>query len=178
MRDRVVSEMGLGASVDPKICEPVRDAAVSYLAIPTSSADTYKAVSKDNLTAVTVELVESTAHARDRVSRNVELRGRCQDMTMSVSGVSVKTKVTPLDANVDAAQSSASALSGSVLGAPLKAVLVQASLGNAVVTVSHFDSDFLVTGDMDGSRVSSEDLEREATSVANQVLNNLRQRVA
>ena len=59
MRDRAVSELGLDANVDPKICEPVRDAAVSYLAVPAMSADSFKAVSEDNLTAVTVELVDS-----------------------------------------------------------------------------------------------------------------------
>lgn len=178
LRDRAVSELGLGASVDPKICEPVRDAAVSYLAVPTTSADSYKAVSRDNLTAVTVELAESAEQARERVAENIKLQGRCQDMTMSVSGVSVRTQVAPLDADVDALQSSASLVSGSVLGAPLKTVLVQASVGNAVVTVSHFDSDFLITGNDGKSRMPADELEREATSVANQVLHNLRDHAA
>lgn len=65
-----------------------------------------------------------------------------------------------------------------MLGAPLKTVLVQASLGNAVVTVAHFDSDFLVTGDMNSQRMPAEDLEREATDVANEVLHNLREHAA
>lgn len=69
-------------------------------------------------------------------------------------------------------------MSGSVLGAPLKTVLVQASVGNAVVTVSHFDSDFLITGNADTSRMLADELEREATSVANQELHNLRDRAS
>lgn len=178
LRDRAVSELGLGAQVDPKFCEPLRDAAVSYLAVPASSAESYKAVSRDNLTAVTVELADSAEKARERVTENIDLHGRCQDMTMSVSGVSVQTRVTPLDADIDAIQSSASTVSGSVLGAPLKTVLVQASLGNAVVTVSHYDSDFLVTGNIDSKRMPADDLEREATNVANEVLHNLRDNAA
>lgn len=102
MRDRALSELGLGTNVDPKICEPVRDAAVSYLAVPATSADSYKALSRDNLTAMTVELAESPEHARGQVAENIELHGRCQDMTMSVSGVSVRTQVAPLNADVDA----------------------------------------------------------------------------
>ncbi|MFC3479815.1 hypothetical protein [Kocuria carniphila] len=177
-RDRAVSELGLGAQADPKICEPVRDAAVSYLAVPASSTNSYKALSRDNLTAVTVELTDSAEDARERVTENIELHGRCQDMTMTVSGVSVQTRVMPLDVDVDALQSSAAKVSGTVLGAPLKTVLVQASLGNAVVTVAHFDSDFLVTGDMNSQRMPAEDLEREATDVANEVLHNLREHAA
>lgn len=178
MRDRAVSELGLGAQVDPKICEPVRDAAMSYVAVPAATSDSYKAVSRDNLTTVTVELADSAEQARERVTENLELRGRCQGMNLTVSGVSVPTRVTPLDANIEATQSSASTVSGSVMGAPLKTVLVQASVGNAVVTVSHFDSDFLVTGNIDSKRMPAEDLKREATDVANQVLHNLRHNAA
>ena len=82
MRDRALSELGLGTNVDPKICEPVRDAAVSYLAVPATSADSYKALSSDNLTAVTVELAESAEDARGQVAENIDLHGRCQEMTM------------------------------------------------------------------------------------------------
>lgn len=178
VRDRAVSELGLSAAVDPEMCEPVRDVAISYLAVPPTSADSYKAVSKDNLTAVTVELADSTDQARQRVAENIELHGHCQNMTMTVSGVSVQTRVTPLNVEVDAVQSSAAMVSGSVLGAPLKAVLAQASVGNAVVTVSHFDSDFLVTGTPGGQRMAAEELERETTEVANAVLHNLRDRAA
>lgn len=97
---------------------------------------------------------------------------------MSVSGVSVQSRVAPVDVDVDAVQSAASMVSGSVLGAPLKTVLIQASVGNAVVTVSHYDSDFLITGNMNTRRMPEEDLRREATNVANEVLHNLRERAA
>lgn len=178
IRNRTLSEMGDRANVDPEICNRVRDVGVSYLAAPEPNSNSYKAVSEDSMTAVTVALKDSAQRARDEVTDSVDLYARCRDMTLNVAGMTLETHVIPLDIPVDADTRSSAMIRGSVVGAPLKTMMVQGAAGNAVVTVAYFDSDALVAGQEGRSPAPDEDLERQAADVANAVLRNLRDQAA